>query len=258
MSQTRLKDKVALVTGGAQDIGREIARIFAREGALVVMADIDDKAGQLAANEIPGNTIFWHLDVSSEYDWQTAFSQISARFGGIDILVNNANIIGDLSQQNPEHCSLGVWHHIQRINLDGVFLGCKEAIIHMKNKPGAAIVNIGSYSGKVGVAHACAYAASKAAIINHTKSVALYCAEKNYDIRCNVVLPGAIVTSLWTPKLKNDKDLKPQLQSLAKTVPLKRMGSPVDVAEAVLYLVTPEARYVTGSELSVDGGLSAH
>lgn len=199
----RLAGKVALITGAAQGIGRACAELFALEGAFVFLTDIHDEAGEKAALQIGTQAQYIHLDVQNEHDWDRAFEQVIKKKMHLDILINNAGITGfqeGFGLQDPENASLDSWRRVHAINSDGVFLGCKGAIHRMKHHRGS-IVNISSRSGLVGIPGAAAYAASKAAVRNHTKSVALYCCEKRYDIRCNSIHPAAILTPMWDPML---------------------------------------------------------
>jgi NAD(P)-dependent dehydrogenase (short-subunit alcohol dehydrogenase family) len=176
-------------------------------------------------------------------------------------LVNNAGIAGfaeGLTPQDPESCSLDAWRGVHATNLDGVFLGCRAAIRAMKPPArGGSIVNIASRSGMVGVSGAVAYASSKAAIRNHTKSVALWCAESGYAIRCNCASPGAIRTPMWDVLLEGSADIEAALAEFAREVPLGRMGAPADVASMVVFLLSERASYITGAEFVVDGGITA-
>lgn len=203
---------------------------------------------------------YHHLDVSQETHWQTLTEYIMNTFGRLDILINNAGITGfdhDLGPQDPEKTTLDAWHKIHSINLDGVFLGCKYGIQMMKSH-GGSIVNMSSRSGIVGIPGACAYASSKAAVRNHTKSVALYCAEQKYNIRCNSIHPGAILTPMWNAMLDTDPSIRQDnIKNIANTIPLQTMGTPEDVAYAALYLASNESKYVTGIELNIDGGILA-
>lgn len=228
----RIEGKVALITGGASGIGKEMVALFKEEGAEVVAADI------------VGGDI--HLDVSKEDHWKRVVDEI----GRLDILVNNAGITGegrDWGKLDPENISLEAWRAIHSINLDGTMLGCKYAICAMKER-GGTIVNMSSRSGMVGVPNLAAYASSKAAVRNHTKSVALYCARQGYQIRCNSVHPAAVISPIWDEE---------RLARLSKQIPMGRAGTGREVAYAVLYLASDESSYTTGSELVLDGGIMA-
>ena len=254
----RLNNKIALITGAARGIGRATAELFETEGATVIVADILEEVGQALADSIQG--YFIKLDVANPEDWETAYQIIRRKFDRIDVLFNNAGITGltkTLGSQDPENTTLNTWHHVHAINLDGVFLGCQYGIKLMK-KHGGSIINMSSRSGMVGVPNACAYASSKAAIRNHTKSVALYCAEKHYNIRCNSVHPAAILTPIWESLQNSNSKLRHQgIERIASNIPLGHMGNPIDVAYAVIYLASNESEYTTGSELIIDGGILA-
>ena len=186
----KLKDKVVLITGAAQGIGKGIAEIFSEAGATCVLTDVNDELGKNVTASIP-NAKYIHLDVQKESDWQNALEWMLMEGLRFDILVNNAGITGfqeGFGPQDPENASLEDWHKVHQVNLDGTFLGCKYAIQKMKDR-GGAIINISSRSGLVGIPGAAAYASSKAAVRNHTKTVALYCAGKGYSIRCNSIPP---------------------------------------------------------------------
>jgi 3(or 17)beta-hydroxysteroid dehydrogenase len=255
----RLNGKIALVTGAAQGIGKAITKLLIQEGATVILTDILKSEGESFAKDLGPSAHFYSLDVSCEDEWQTVSQFIKSQFGKLDILVNNAGIMGSndqLGPLDPENSSLESWHHVHAVNLDGTFLGCKYGIALMKNG-GGSIINVSSRSGVVGIPSAAAYASSKAAIRNHTKTVALYCAEKGYKIRCNAVLPAAILTPIWDPMLGEGEDRKKAIATLAETIPLKKMGDPKDVAYAVLYLASDESDYVTGTDITIDGGILA-
>jgi len=254
----RVAGKIALITGGGRGIGEESVRLLSAEGATVIVTDILEEQGRAVADRVNG--MFYSLDVSDEKAWQRVTQSIEEKFGRLDIVFNNAGITGlgeDLNPQDPEHISLDSWHHVHRINLDGVFLGCKWTIPLMK-RCGGSIINMSSRSGLVGVPGACAYASSKAAVRNHTKSVALYCAEQGYHIRCNSLHPGAILTPIWEAMLGEDEAArKEKLDTLVHDIPLGVMGKPLDVANIVLYLGSDESKYVTGTEFIIDGGILA-
>lgn len=257
----RVQNKIALVTGAAQGIGEAICRMLAKEGATVIVTDIDDEKGLSLCHDIGPFAYYLNLDVSKEREWKRVFEQVADKHGRLDVLVNNAGITGlgkDHGPQDPEHTSLAAWDHVHAVNVDSVFLGCREAICIMKNHGGGSIVNISSRSGNVGIPNLAAYASSKAAVRNHTKSVALYCAQQGYNIRCNSVHPAAILTPIWEPMLGNTPEARADsLWALSKDIPLRRMGTPDDVAYAVLYLASNESAYVTGAEFIIDGGVLA-
>jgi 3(or 17)beta-hydroxysteroid dehydrogenase len=249
----RLKDKVALVTGGAQGIGKAIVRSFAAEGARVIIADIDPREGEALAAELPG-AVFRRLDVADEGQWIAVLDSVVADFGRLDVLVNNAGITGRADAKNdPEHTTLEDWRRVMTVNTDGVFLGCKHAIRVMRPNRTGSIINMSSRSGLVGIPHQAAYAASKAAVRNHTKTVALYCAEEGLNIRCNSVHPAAILTPMWEAMLKDAADK----EKVAAGTPLHRFGRPDEVAAVVLLLASDEATFITGSEFNIDGGVLA-
>jgi len=260
MLKKRLEGKVALITGAAQGIGEETAIVLAREGATVIVSDIEDEKGRMVSDKIGSSALFLHLDVSQEEDWANSMKVILQKFSKLDILVNNAGITGfqeGFGPQDPENASLESWRTVHAINSDGVFLGCKYAIQMMKTNPGSSSINISSRSGLVGIPGAAAYAASKAAVRNHTKSVALYCASAGYPIRCNSIHPAAILTPMWEAMLGEGPDREESLAQIAKDIPMHKMGMPDDVANAVLFLASEESKYITGIELTIDGGLLA-
>lgn len=258
----RLQSKVALITGATQSIGEAIAALFNEHGAQVIIAGRKPlEAGLLIAERIGENVTYIKLDVSKQQDWQVAMAQIQKEYGKLDILINNAGIEypspDTTAPQNPEHCSLADWQAVHHVNLDGIFLGCKYAIEMMKVNPNSAIVNIGSRSGLVGVPSSAAYSSSKAAIRNYTKTVAMYCAANNYPIRCNIIHPAAILTNMWDKELGRDEMREHRIAEFSKNIPLKRMGSPIDVAYAALYLASDESQFMTGTEILLDGGIMA-
>lgn len=257
----RLENKIVLITGSARGIGKAIADLFVNEGATVIVSDINDTLGNQTIKNIKSTNIeYKHLDVSSENSWIEITKYIESKFGKLDILVNNAGIIGFIEStgpHNPENLDMNSWQKVHDINSNGVALGCKYAIKLMKEN-GGSIVNISSRSGIVGIPQAVAYASSKASVRNHTKSVALYCADMNYGIRCNSIHPGAILTPMWDEMLPRDEIQKQAaIKAISQDIPLKVMGEAKDVAYAALYLASDESKYVTGVELNVDGGILA-
>ncbi|HEX8670516.1 MAG TPA: glucose 1-dehydrogenase [Longimicrobium sp.] len=256
----RLQDKVALVTGAARGIGAAVAERFAAEGARVVLADIRDEEGAATAARIGGEAAYLRLDVRREEDWDAAMAWTAERFGRLDVLVNNAGITGfeeGFIPHDPENATLEAWRAVHATNLDGVFLGCRAAIRQMRKNGGGSIVNVASRSGLVGIPAAAAYASSKAAVRNHTRTVALYCAEQGLGIRCNAIFPAAILTAMWEPMLGDGPDRPDRMAALVRDTPLRRFGTPQEVAHAAVYLASDESAYTTGAELVLDGGLLA-
>jgi NAD(P)-dependent dehydrogenase (short-subunit alcohol dehydrogenase family) len=254
----RLEGKTALVTGAARGIGEAIARAFVAEGAFVYLSDIDDQKGRAVATSLGDGAVYVHLDVREEPEWRQAIAGILHDRDHLDVLVNNAGITGfqdGIVAHDPEHASLADWRAVHRTNLDGVFLGCKHAIAAMRHGGGqGSIINISSRSGLVGIPGAAAYASSKAAVRNHTKTVALYCAEQGLVIRCNSIHPAAILTPMWEPLLGTGPEREARLQEFVSDCPLRRFGRPEEVAAVAVMLAADEAPYMTGAELNVDGG----
>jgi NAD(P)-dependent dehydrogenase (short-subunit alcohol dehydrogenase family) len=200
------------------------------------------------------------LDVREEADWDTVVAALLGAEGRLDILVNNAGITGfetGAAAHDPEHAGLADWRAVHATNLDGTFLGCRAAIRAMRPARRGAIVNIASRSGVVGIPGAAAYASSKAAIRNHTKSVALWCAGQGLDIRCNAISPAAILTPMWEPFLGEGPGREARLAELVADCPQRRMGPVEDVAAVAVLLASDECRYMTGAEITVDGGILA-
>ncbi|MFC0118282.1 glucose 1-dehydrogenase [Pseudoalteromonas xiamenensis] len=256
----RLEGKVALVTGAARGIGEAISAKFVSEGAFVYVTDIDITQGKLLEQSLGNSSKFMFLDVRDEDCWISAMNQIQDLHGALDIVVNNAGITGfeeGASVHDPENVTLEEWRKVHETNLDGVFLGCKYAIRAMRAKGHGSIVNISSRSGIVGVASAAAYASSKAAVRNHTKTVALYCAEQNLDIRCNSIHPAAILTPMWEKFLGTGPERDSRAKFFLQDIPMKRFGEPIEVASLAVLLASDEAKYITGSELNIDGGILA-
>lgn len=258
--ENKLLSKTAVVTGAAQGIGAAIARLFVQEGCFVYVTDINDDLGNAVASSLGDRACYLRLDVRREEDWQQVAAHISNEGRRWDILVNNAGITGfenGAVRHDPEHARLEDWRSVHQTNLDGVFLGCKYAIRSMRQSGAGAIVNISSRSGLVGIPGAAAYASSKAAVRNHTKTVALYCAEQRLSVRCNSIHPAAVLTPMWEPMLGSDIGREERMAALVRDTPLRRFGMPEEVAALALLLASDEATYITGSEFNIDGGLLA-
>lgn len=248
-----LAGKIAHVTGAAHGIGAATASMLAQAGATVIASDIVDVAAR------DPNVQTEYLDVRVEDDWIRVSDEIVHKYGQLDVLVNNAGTTGfDIAgAHDPEHASLDGWRAVHATNLDGVFLGCKHALRVMRPAGSGSIVNISSRSGMAGIPRAAAYASSKAAVRNHTKSVAMYCAEEGLTIRCNSIHPGAILTRMWEPMLGDGPGREQRIAALVADTPLRRFGTPEEVAAVVVFLAADESAYMTGAELTLDGGLLA-
>jgi NAD(P)-dependent dehydrogenase (short-subunit alcohol dehydrogenase family) len=248
----RLAGKVALISGGARGMGAVEARLFAKEGASVVIGDILDADGQQTEKDIReagGEAVFVHLDVTREADWATAVAIALDRFGKLDILVNNAGVGGG---GRIEDTTLETWNRVMDVNATGVFLGTRAVIPAMRAAGGGSIVNISSQLGLVGVDNSSPqYQASKGAVRLLTKATAIQHARDR--IRANSVHPGPIVTPM-TEARRADPE---QYRLTLSRIPLGRYGDPEEVAHGVLYLASDESSFVTGSELVIDGGWTA-
>ena len=256
----RVEGKVALVTGGRRGLGKAIAILLAKEGAKVVITDRKEEGADAvlsAIDDAGGEAFFVQQDVSKEEDWQRAIRATLEKFGKLDVLVNNAGV-GE--GKNIEDISLEEWRWVMSINLDGVFLGTKYAIEAMKTTGGGSIINMSSIEGIVGDSRMVAYDSSKGGLRTLTKSAALHCAQRGYNIRVNTVHPGFIDTAMVRGFLKaqaKDGDVEAAYKALEKLHPIGHLGEPDDVAYAVLYLASDESKFATGSELVVDGGYTA-
>jgi 3(or 17)beta-hydroxysteroid dehydrogenase len=247
-----LSGQVAIVTGGASGIGAASAALLEGQGARVIVADLQD------AKDGPGR--FVSHDVTSEESWKSLLADVLESEGRLDIVVNNAGVSGGTG--NPETTTVENWQRVQAINSEGVFLGCKYAIQGMKktgpDKPASkgSIVNISSIAGLIGSAGPTAYTASKGAVRLLSKSVALYCAEQKYDIRCNSVHPGGVDTPIFNPlwQMVGHEQGKAFIGSRH---PIGRMAEPVDLGEVVLWLASDRSSFVTGAEIVADGGLTS-
>ena len=249
----RMDGKVALISGGARGMGATEARLFAREGAAVVVGDVLDEEGAATAASVANNggrCRFVHLDVTQVSDWEAAVAEAVSQFGSLDVLVNNAGIGSNSFQIHEEPVEL--WDRTIDVNLKGVFLGTRTTIPAMLDAGGGSIINISSQLGIVGVPYnGSAYQTSKGGVRIFTKAAALQYA--NRGIRVNSVHPGPIVTEM-TRAGRNDPD---RLSTMLSRIPMGRYGEPEEVANAVLYLASDESSFVTGSEIVVDGGWKA-
>ena len=248
----RLEGKVALISGGARGMGAEAGRLFAKEGAKVVLGDVLETEGKTAVEEIRaagGEATFVRLEVTSESDWAGAVTETERLYGKLDVLVNNAGIGGG---NRIEDTTLADWERIMAVNSTGVFLGTRAVIPAMRRAGGGSIVNISSQLGLVGTDNSSPqYQASKGAVRLLTKATAIQYAKDG--IRANSVHPGPIVTAM-TERRRADPET---YRLMVSRIPLGRYGQPLEVALGVLYLASDEASFVTGSELVIDGGWTA-
>ena len=249
----KLDNKVALITGAAQGIGKSCAEMLVEAGAQVVLADVQQEEGQKAATEIGEKAAFRNLDATSEADWQETCDWIVDTYGRLDILVNNAGIS---PASNIEDTSLEFWRKVMSLNVDGVFLGCKYGIGAMKKAGnGGSIINMSSGAAMRANGNLTAYNTSKAAVAMMTKSVALHCGQTKTGIRCNSVHPGTIRTRMVTDYVDTLPDPAAALEAMSSGSVIGRLGEPEDVAQMVLYLASDESSFITGSEMVVDGGM---
>lgn len=252
----RLERKVVLITGGGSGIGACCARLMAYEGASVLLADIDEAKGRAMADMIGDRARFHPLDVTDEAQWPLAIAAAVEAFGGLHVLVNSAGIFmtGDI-----EETALADWRKLHAVDLDGVFLGCKHGVAEIRKHTaeiGGSIINLSSISGIVAGANVAAYNSAKAGVRLLSKSVALHCARKGYNIRCNSVHPAFVDT----PILDGIRDTfgdEGMRYRLGRQIPIGRIGREEEVAWPVVFLASDEASFMTGSELVIDGGLSA-
>ncbi|HAA95651.1 MAG TPA: cyclopentanol dehydrogenase [Dehalococcoidia bacterium] len=247
----RLENKVALISGGARGMGAVEAKLFAQEGAKVVIGDMLAEEGrkvEAEINEAGGECVFVPLDVADEKAWESAVNEAVSRYGKLDILVNNAGIY---RASNVEDTTTNEWEQIMDVNAKGVFLGLRSVIPAMRNAGGGSIINISSVAGLVGNRRTTAYNASKGAVRLLTKSTAIQYASEG--IRCNSVHPGTIETPMTEGFLADEE----QRTDRMNRTPLGRLGRPEDVAYGALYLASDESSFVTGSELVIDGGRTA-
>ena len=258
---SRLEGRVAVVSGGASGIGRASAMGLAAEGARVVVADIDSDLGLQTCSDIEnmgGEATFQTLDVTDEEQWRACIAATQASYGGLNILVNNAGIAvgGSILTMSLED-----WQRQQAINLDGVFLGIKHGIPAMIDSGNGSVINISSVAGIKGSANLAAYNATKGGVRLLTKGVARECAANRWPVRVNSVHPGVIETPIWdkmNPELLESGMNTMDLETMAEqAVPTGQLGSPLDIANGVVFLASDESSYMTGTELIIDGGLCA-
>jgi len=247
----RLAGKVALITGAASGIGRATAALFHAEGAKVAATDRNE-AGLEETKAF--SDLVLPLDVTDEARWRQVVDSVVAAFGKLDILVNSAGIG---TKGNIETETLADWRKVHAVNVEGTFLGCREAVRVMKETGGGSIVNLSSVAGIIGDAQTIAYCASKGAVRLLTKSAALHCGRSGYKIRVNSVHPSFADTAMVRELIASSKDPERVREGLARAAPLGRLGRAEEIAAAILYLASDESSFTTGAEIVVDGGLTA-
>ena len=247
----RLKNKVGLITGAAQGLGKEMAKIMISQGATIVITDINEKSLVETAEELSCKHMV--MDVTKEDKWKNVISKIEKDIGSLNILVNNAGIGGG---GDVESTDLESWHLVHSVNLDSVFLGCKFSLPLMRKSGNGSIINISSMSGIVASHNMSAYNSSKAAVRHLSKSIALHCAKSTNLVRCNSIHPVFTRTAMVQSMI----DAAPERnieEKLVQQIPLRKLAEPIDIANAALFLASDESSFITGTELVVDGGLSA-
>lgn len=254
----RLADKTAIVTGGSSGIGRGIALAFAREGASVVVGDVREEPKDEgvptptaeAIRDAGGRAVYQEADVSDDDDAAVLVDRAVDEYGGLDVLVNNAGIVrrGSIEDVSEED-----WYETMSVNLGGIFHCSRHAITHLRSAPEGRVVNVASQLGIVGTRNQAAYCASKGGVVNLTRQMAVDYSEE--EITVNAVCPGPVRTSTVEPAMDEDASFREYVTTNTLT---PRIGEPDDIGEAVVYLSTDEARFVTGHALVVDGGWSAH
>lgn len=235
----RLKDKVALITGGGSGIGRAMAHTFADEGAKVVIAELDEASGQKVADEIGDNAAYVHCDTSSEEDVQASLAMAEKRFGGLNVVVNNAGV----SQKD--------WDTTIAVNLSGVYYGCKYGAEKLAASGGGSVINLSSILGLVGIGAEDAYVAAKHGVVGLTKNFAIAFGQRG--VRINCINPGWIET----PMTATIREMEVMNTQVMTQTPLGRYGKPEEIAKAALFLASDDSSYMTGASLVVDGGWTA-
>ena len=247
----RLKNKVGLITGAAQGLGKEMAKIMISQGATIIITDINEKSLVETAEELSCKHMV--MDVTKEDQWKNVISNIEKDIGSLNILVNNAGIGGG---GDVESTDLESWHLVHSVNLDSVFLGCKFSLPLMRKSGNGSIINISSMSGIVASHNMSAYNSSKAAVRHLSKSIALHCAKSTNLVRCNSIHPVFTRTAMVQSMI----DAAPERnieEKLVQQIPLRKLAEPRDIANAALFLASDESSFITGTELVIDGGLSA-
>lgn len=246
----KLDNKIAIVTGAADGIGAAACKAMAAAGAVIVATDINLEGAQALADSLGNNAIALSLDVCDEDHWQAVINSTLETFGRLDILVNNA---GGAGAGSIEDVSVDDYKNSMRLNADSVFIGSKFAIEAMKGT-GGNIINVSSIHGIRAAAHAASYSAAKGAVRLLTKSIALHCAQNNYNIRCNSIHPGYVLTTQMLAWIDGMEDSEAALAELVAKHPIGFLAEPEDIGNGILFLASEDSRFMTGTELVMDGG----
>jgi 3(or 17)beta-hydroxysteroid dehydrogenase len=247
----RVQNKVALITGAASGVGAEDARLLAREGARVVLTDLNEEAGRAVAREIGETALFLVHDIACEDDWKRVIATAEEKFGRLDVLVNNAAI---LIPGTIEDTTVEQWRKIQRVNAEGYFLGCHYGYAAMKRRGRGSIINMSSMAGIGGVSSFCAYSASKGAVAALTRSIAAYSRFHRLPIRCNSIHPDGIKTPMVFNLPRDPQKPAAVREAHDPKRMLDRFCEPSDIAQLVLFLASDESRFINGAELRIDNG----
>ncbi|MEL6789291.1 MAG: SDR family oxidoreductase [Pseudomonadota bacterium] len=255
---TRVAGKKVFITGAGQGLGATFAKMLAAEGASVTLSDVTAEAAEAQAEKIngkfPGTAHAVALDVTQVTQWQSALREAETKMGGISVLINNAGIgtWGNIETETSEG-----WQRVHDINLNGVFTGTQAAMPYLKMSQPASIITISSIASMLADANSLAYNSSKAGVAHFARSVAMHCARERYDIRSNSVHPVFTRTNIIDPLIAMGGGGETGEKKLVRNIPLRRLGEPEDVGYAVIYLASDESRFVTGTELRIDGGMTA-
>ena len=250
----RLEGKTAIVTGAAKGLGEATARLFVREGARVVLTDIDSANGQKIAGELGESAIFVKHDVRSAEGWQEVIKTAIDNFGGLNILVNNAGVVevGTIESQTIEQ-----YDFVMDVSSKGTFLGCQLAMPALKKSGSGSIINMASVASIQGEPYVIAYCAAKGAVESLTRGVAVHCAKAGYNIRCNSVHPSAIVTPMvQSMGAKMEESGQQRLAKDNSAAGTNRRGEPDDIANTVLFLASDESKFINGAQIRVDNAVS--
>jgi NAD(P)-dependent dehydrogenase (short-subunit alcohol dehydrogenase family) len=255
----RLEGRKAFITGGAQGLGKCFAEMYVAEGATVTITDVQADAVQKTADEInakyPGKVFAFAHDVTSKEEWETSLAGAADAMGGISVLVNNAGVGGGFA--NIENESWEMYRRVMDINLDAIFVGTQLAMPYLKDNQPGSILNISSVAGQRADANFLSYNVSKAGVRMISKSIALHCARSGYQITCNSIHPVFIRTDIIKPMTMMTGSEEEGEAKLARQIPMKRIGEPSDIGYMAVYLASDEAKFITGAEFNVDGGITA-